>query len=240
MTGLPFALVLVLLGAGCASPAGQGKDGAPQTPADAAGQAQRQGDDGPATDAAIAPDTATDAAIAPDTAKDGSSADGPAASCSPVGAACTTNEDPQCSSGDGVEIACRSYRVCSDGRWQPAQSFLAPCQAGGPGACPASAPVPGGVCTVHAQLCSYPSGTSCACVSDCASGVDAGVCNRPFTWTCNVANLSAGSLCPPRAPQLGDPCGDQPVQCQYGPTCAAYGIECKSGRWQLGAIGGCG
>jgi hypothetical protein len=161
--------------------------------------------------------------------------------CGTVGSLCAT-EDEGCSSGDAIEIACRTIRVCRGGHWQNVFSFLAPCQSGGPTSCPMGEPVAGSACPIHSQLCTYASGVSCGCVTGCESGVDAGPCNKPLAWDCSRANGAPSSRCPPIPPRLEDPCGGQPIQCTYGPYCSAYVVDCKDFRWRLwslSTIGGC-
>jgi hypothetical protein len=165
----------------------------------------------------------------------------PPAGCGAVGSPCAA-EGESCSTGDSVEIACRELRVCQGGRWRSVQTFLAVCQSGG-NACPMNVPNTGSTCTLHFQLCAYTTGTSCGCVSGCESGVDAGPCAKPLAWACSSANGAPSSLCPPRAPQLGAPCGSSTIQCTYGPYCSAYVVQCKDYRWQLppfSTVGGCG
>jgi hypothetical protein len=164
------------------------------------------------------------------------------AGCAALGSPCATEGDA-CSSGDAVEIACREFRICRSGRWQPVQRLLASCQSGTPNACPLTPPGGATSCMVHFQLCAYTDGTSCGCVNGCEGGIDAGACTRPLAWACSSANGAPSSHCPRSAPQLGDPCGAQPIQCTYGPYCSGYLVQCQDGRWQLrpfSAIGGCG
>ena len=165
-----------------------------------------------------------------------------ARSCAALGQPCTV-EGEGCSEGDSHEISCRTFRICRGGHWQAPQSFLAPCQAPGPNACPAA---PGtGACGVAFQTCAYDDGTSCTCATTCESGADAGACSRPLRWVCSNLNSVPARQCPLGAPQLGSPCGDRLRTCDYGAYCAAYEVECRSSVWQLRssssspALGGC-
>jgi len=225
-----------------------GRDGALDAPSDT-GPGDAPSTDAPSTDTLSIdapsfdtrpPDSLSiDSVEAPPPA-DAPPADAAAASCEPIGSPCTKAEET-CSTADSVEIACRQIRVCRFGRWQAAQSLLAACQAGTARACPALPPVQDTACTLQYQLCAYPNGTSCGCVTGCERGVDAGgPCIKPLLWACRGAG---GPPCPPGPPALGAPCGSQPAQCIYGPSCSALTVQCTNARWQLGlyaALGGCG
>jgi hypothetical protein len=222
-------LLPLLTWAACeSSPFVEGIDGGIDAPPDA-----------PQTDAETAQDGEVEDNSAPPEA-------GGTQGCGAFGSPCTP-EDRGCSSGDAVEIACRSFTECRNGRWSGVTIYLAACGAGGPNACPAGVPAAGASCPVEAQLCSYPDGVSCACATGCETGTDAGAdagpCRTPGPpiWICSGANGVASSDCPMAAPQLGDPCGAQSSRCTYGHYCAAYyQVGCVAGRWELADdIGGC-
>jgi hypothetical protein len=245
---------LLLAAAACRSSA-SGK--APGAPADTgAGDAEGSPADTRASDT-LAPDThAADGSLdlpppADAPPPDAPPADAPPAdappvdsgalpiTCGSIGSPCPT-PNQSCSVGDSVEIACREFRSCR-GLWETPQSFLAPCQAGTANACPVAPPGDGSSCPVRYQLCGYPTGTTCGCVTGCERGADAGPCNKPLGWVCR--SVSGGTSCPPGPPALGTPCGSMAALCTYGPTCSAFTVQCTDHGWQLplyGALGGCG
>jgi hypothetical protein len=158
---------------------------------------------------------------------------GPTA-CSP-GAACT--DLLTCSSGDDVDLGCRSFLVCKSGTLEAAYSFIR-CGAAVGSACSTGKPQDGAACDVHGQTCSYSLGT-CTCATGCEGGADAGPCDRPMKWHCGPP--SSGS-CPSRAPQLGAPCGQTALTCGYGSNCYQYQVTCRKGHWEPSGslpFGGC-
>jgi len=151
--------------------------------------------------------------------------EGGAAACGEVGAACT--DQTSCSSGDDVDIGCRSLLVCQNGILTTPFLYIR-CGATSGSACPTTQPTQGTACTLSAQTCSFSTGT-CTCTAGCGGGTDAGPCPNPTTWHCD-APLRPG--CPTQAPQLGAPCSDGKVSCSYGGYCAQYAVSCQGGYWE--------
>jgi hypothetical protein len=148
-----------------------------------------------------------------------------AATCGAVGSACTGQTG--CSSGDDVDIGCRSFLVCQSGTFRAAH-LTARCGATSGSACPDVQPTNGAACAQSPQVCSYSTGT-CTCATGCESPVDAGPCQKPTTWHC-VSTPMTG--CPIQAPQLGVPCSSDRALCQYGSSCLQYEVQCQGGYWQ--------
>jgi hypothetical protein len=184
-------------------------------------------DDGVARDGIAVVDLGT-----PDTGL----ADGVPPGCGAAGDPCAGQTG--CSSGDSVDIACRSVLVCQNGTLSPANLLFVRCGATAGSPCPATQPTEGAACTLAAHTCSYPTGT-CTCATGCEGGTDAGPCQKPTTWHCDP---SPPAGCPVQAPQLGLPCANEKVSCRYGGYCAQYQVTCQSGYWEpygFMSFGGC-
>jgi hypothetical protein len=153
-----------------------------------------------------------------------------------AGAACFGQTS--CSSGDEVDLWCRSMLVCQSGTLQAPSRIFTTCGATAGSPCPETQPGQGTACALRSQTCSYTTGT-CTCATGCEAGVDAGPCQRPKTWYCD-GRPPAG--CPTQAPQLGDPCPTDRAICSYGRYCYQYQVTCTAGHWEpysWGAFGGC-
>jgi hypothetical protein len=167
---------------------------------------------------------------------DTGSLEGGVLTCGGVGSACLGQTG--CSSGDDVDIGCRSILLCQNGSLRAANSLFIRCGATAGSACPATQPVEGTSCSLHTQTCSYVTGT-CTCANGCEGGTDAGPCARPTTWHCDAPPPSG---CPMQAPQLGAPCANGTAYCSYGNSCASYQVSCQSGYWEPNGFmpfGGC-
>ena len=197
----------------------------------------------PATDAQT-DDAALDAGSADDVreadvdsaASDAEPAESSGPVCGAAGAACP--DQRSCSSGDDVDVGCRSFLICQSGTLKATTSTFIRCGATAGSACSASQPDEGAACTVSGQTCSYASGT-CTCATGCESPVDAGPCQKPRTWHCASPS---GAGCPSQAPQLGAGCLDENATCAYGSPCYQYEVKCSAGYWEpFGALplGGC-
>jgi hypothetical protein len=161
--------------------------------------------------------------------------EGGAAACMEA-AACTGQTG--CSSGDDVDIGCRSFLVCQSGTLKAQRSYFIPCGATSASACPATQPGEGVACTLQGQTCSYSTGT-CTCATGCESPIDAGPCSKPKTWHCDPLPPTG---CPTQAPQLGAPCLDGKAVCAYGKYCYQYEVSCQGGYWEPygpSPFGGC-
>jgi hypothetical protein len=129
----------------------------------------------------------------------------------------------KCEYGDGPLVYCRpSYECTLLGQWKG--SFVMcnphPDQTG----CPASKPVHMGACPLDGQLCLY-GATQCGCTS-CWGGP----CGGEPQWLCVDP---PGNGCPEEAPNFGQACSPEGLQCSYG----ACGIgsqaqrNCTGGVW---------
>lgn len=159
-----------------------------------------------------------------------------AAACGAAGTACTGQLG--CSSGDDIDVGCRSALVCQNGTWTRPSPLFIRCGATRANDCPNALPTDGSACTLAAQLCSYPTGT-CTCATGCESGADAGPCQKPTTWHCDRPPPAG---CPIQAPQLGIPCAKEKTVCSYGGYCAQYQVSCQGGNWEPNGFlpfGGC-
>lgn len=121
----------------------------------------------------------------------------------------------RCWYGDDVRPECRLDIRCQTGNWNiesscncpPADDPQCPDNAAGtPPTCVAGTPL----------LCQFADGTHCGCIG--------------ATWVCPPT--PAG--CPNLAPNAGQPCNDDGLQCSYG-ECAlstAIQINCDGGTWK--------
>jgi hypothetical protein len=158
-----------------------------------------------------------------------------AGACGTAGGACTGLTG--CSSGDDVDIACRSILLCQSGTLRAYTPIYLRCGATSGSPCPATQPVAGAACSLQGQTCSYPTGT-CSCATGCEGGADAGPCQRPKTWYCG----SPLAGCPTQAPQLGASCSNEKATCSYGSYCYEYQVSCQGGYWEPAtylSFGGC-
>jgi hypothetical protein len=159
-----------------------------------------------------------------------------AAACGAAGTACTGQLG--CSSGDDIDVGCRSALVCQNDTWTRSSFLFIRCGATTANDCPNALPTEGSACTLAAQLCSYATGT-CTCATGCESGTDAGPCQKPKTWHCD---LPPPAGCPIQAPHLGMPCAQEKTACSYGGYCAQYRVSCQGGYWEPNGFmpfGGC-
>jgi hypothetical protein len=187
-------------------------------------------DVGPAYDG---PDTALDVALTSDgtvgadlVPVDTGQGESGAAACGAVGSACAV--PTACSSGDDVDLGCRSILVCQNGTLSMQNSLFIRCGASSGSPCPATRPEDGTSCPLHAQVCSYSTGT-CACATGCESPVDAGPCQQAKTWHCSPATATG---CPRQAPHLGTPCLQESITCSYGSPCLQFEFRCHGGFWE--------
>jgi hypothetical protein len=191
-------VVCALLVASCGGAAPSGPDVATRS---SGGEAGVISDDGGAGEDGALP--ADGPAIAIDTAPASYAGGCPSVlpapgPCAPEGRACTY--------GQAVHLDCRDRATCKSGRWAIVRGT---CPALSPPAqCPAS-PVPGGACS-GSLLCSYPSGTECAC----SAGKP-----LPAQWLCDLPRMEPG--CPPTPPNAGTACTGIPHNCNY--TCGSLG-----------------
>jgi hypothetical protein len=200
---------------------------------DRAGDALRVGSDGP--DAAGDTPVTRDGPVAEDLKSQDEGSEETGVACV-AGAACSGQTS--CSSGDEIDLWCRTMLVCQSGILRAPARFPVRCGASAGSPCPAIQPGEGEACPLLAQTCSYTTGT-CACATGCESGVDAGPCQRPKTWYCNPRPANG---CPTQAPQLGDPCSGENMVCFYGRYCYQYEVTCQGGHWEphgWAAFGGC-
>jgi hypothetical protein len=132
----------------------------------------------------------------------------------------------KCGYDDGPIISCRGWMECgTDGTWfvtdpncqdWPPPAVNCPPQPPPPGPCPSQQ---------NGAICLYPDDTQCGC-TNCMGGP----CGGPTQWVC-VAPPGGG--CPSAAPNIGQPCSPDGVECMYG-SCS-YGTQggrnCEGGVW---------
>ena len=100
------------------------------------------------------------------------------------------------------------------------------------GSCPATyASVPSGdPCQPAGFVCAYPEGTcECSDLGGPVRIVDGGIGPR---WQCEPAQ----SGCPSPRPDIGTPCADPGVSCDYGECSGGIALNCTDGTWQSGPV----
>jgi hypothetical protein len=129
-----------------------------------------------------------------------------------------------CEYDEGPVVICRGYYTCGGGTWA---GLFPGCSSEVPAAANCPAEPPSGTCTLPEglELCTYADGTHCGC-SNCLGGP----CGGPAEWVCAPP---PGGGCPATAPNFGQPCSTEGLQCSYG-SCA-LGTQgqrnCQGGIW---------
>ena len=132
----------------------------------------------------------------------------------------------KCEYGDGPIIGCRGWMECGDDElwfvmdpncmdWPP-PAVGCPPQPPQPGQCPMD---------LNGTLCLYPDDTQCGC-TNCLGGP----CGGPPQWVCVPP---PGGSCPSKAPNFGQPCSPDGLECLYGSCSLGTQGErdCDGGVW---------
>ncbi len=131
-----------------------------------------------------------------------------------------------CEYDDGPIISCRGWMECgTDGLWFVMGPY---CDSWPPPAvnCPSSPP-PAGPCdeNQNGAICLYPDDTQCGC-TNCLGGP----CGGQPQWVCVPP---PGGGCPSAAPNFGQPCSPEGLECFYGSCSLGTQGErdCVNGVW---------
>lgn len=151
-----------------------------------------------------------------------------------AGDACTTDRR-LCTWGDSGLPECRTFLVCSGGRWVTGTlpgvvdgepGFGSICRPPPAGSCPNDSP-PGEDCTaeLNGARCQYSDGSLCTCmVNDCNAD---GCSPLPSPeWTCNQILPP----CPGKIPNSGTSCTGPDGACTY--EYSSLSAQCISGIWE--------
>lgn len=131
----------------------------------------------------------------------------------------------ECRYGASAHVACRDLLRCDSGSWVAIDVTLyGRCSESPEGYCP-SAP-PQGECELSGNrrgwdTCAFDDGTLCTCQT----------CEDGLCWRCDPPPDTEGCL--PVAPNYGDSCEDQGVECAYGDPCMGGDrVICRQATWQ--------
>jgi hypothetical protein len=144
-----------------------------------------------------------------------------------LSAACYLDAGTVCSYGDDPRTACRHVYTCSKGNWTAMFTWSCPAITS---YCPATAPA-------QQSNCMVPTDPSVPCVFgdlSCYCGSPGIAAGTAAPWICY--GPPANPACPAIAPNIGDGCSTQALECWYAPTGCdtpnSY-VFCRNGQWEM-------
>lgn len=141
-----------------------------------------------------------------------------------------------CTYGDGLRPECRGRWRCNDGLW--ADGREQPCSMVPDGYCAEGGNLEGSCEPLDADgagkehgngevSCGYDDGQVCLCL-ECLLGS----CTASHEWTCTASPELEDERCPTTLPNIGGPCAENGIACDYGDPCVAGGLRiCRNGVW---------